>query len=287
MMSAQTLTPVSAQSAMAAQVKRAKTSFAAGMAALPAPRRDAMHALYAFCRTVDDIADDLPTQAERDAGLALWRDRIAKLFRDKVAEDSITTALLPAVSAYGLIETDFQAIIDGMAMDAGAPIVAPDRATLDLYCDRVASAVGRVAVRIFGDAGPQAMQVAHHLGRALQLTNILRDLHEDGARGRLYLPRELMATHGLPTNLTALQDKRRLPVVCRALAEEAEAHFAAAQTAMQACAPAAMRPARIMGGYYAAILRRLRQRDWQDITQRVRLAPWEKLWIMLRYRICQ
>ncbi|MBP7253101.1 MAG: presqualene diphosphate synthase HpnD [Alphaproteobacteria bacterium] len=286
MMSAQTLTPASAQSAMAAQVKRAKTSFSAGMAALPAPRRDAMHALYAFCRTVDDIADDLPTQAERNAGLGLWRARITKLFSDKVAEDSITIALLPAIQAYGLVETDFQAIIDGMAMDAGAPIIAPDRATLDLYCDRVASAVGRVAVRIFGDAGPQAMQVAHHLGRALQLTNILRDLHEDGARARLYLPRELMATHGLPTDLTVLQDKR-LPIVCRALAEEAEAHFTAAQTAMLSCAPAAMRPARIMGGYYAAILQRLRQRDWQDITQRVRLAPWEKLWIMLRYRYCQ
>lgn len=285
-MNAPVMTTPSVQSAMAAQVKRAKTSFAAGMAALPAPRRDAMHALYAFCRTVDDIADDLPTQAERDAGLALWRARIAKLFRDKVAEDSITTALLPAVAAYGLIETDFQAIIDGMAMDAGAPILAPDRAALDLYCDRVASAVGRVAVRIFGDARPQAMQVAHHLGRALQLTNILRDLQEDGARGRLYLPRELLLEHGLPADLSALQHPG-LPAVCRALAEQAAAHFTAAHQAMQACTPAAMRPARIMGGYYAAILRRLRQSDWQDITRRVRLAPWEKLWIMLRYRYGQ
>lgn len=271
---------------MTAQVKRAKTSFAAGMAALPAPRRDAMHALYAFCRTVDDIADDLPTQAERDSGLALWRARIARLFQAGTAEDPITTALLPAVQAYGLVETDFQAIIDGMAMDAGAPIVAPDRATLDLYCDRVASAVGRVAVRIFGDAGAQAMQVAYHLGRALQLTNILRDLHEDGKRGRLYLPRELLLAHGLPPDLTALKH-RNLPAVCRALAQEADTHFTAAQAAMQASLPAAMRPARIMGGYYAAILRRLRQDDWRDITRRVRLAPWEKLWIMLRYRYGQ
>ncbi len=285
-MNTQTMTTNSAQSAMAAQVKHAKTSFAAGMAALPAPRRDAMHALYAFCRTVDDIADDLPTQTERDAGLALWRARITKLFRDKVAEDPITTSLLPGVQAYDLVEADFQTIIDGMEMDAGAPIIAPDRATLDLYCDRVASAVGRVAVRIFGDARPQAMQVAHHLGRALQLTNILRDLHEDGVRGRLYLPRELLTAHGLPLDLCSLTNPQ-LPRVCRALAEEAEVHFTAAQQAMQACAPSAMRPARIMGGYYAAILRRLRQSDWRDITQRVRLAPWEKLWIILRYRYCQ
>ncbi len=274
----------SPQQQMAAQVARAKTSFAAGMAALPAPRRAAMHALYSFCRTVDDIADDLPTQAERDAGLALWRGRISRLFRDGSAEDPTTAALRPAIKDYALVEEDFQAIIDGMAMDAGAPIVAPNEATLDLYCDRVASAVGRVSVRIFGDAGPQAMQVAHHLGRALQLTNILRDLHEDGQRGRLYLPAELLAAHGLPPQLSALQDQR-LPAVCRDLAVRAEQHFTAARAAMAQCRPGTMRPAAIMGAYYGAIHRRLVQQDWQDITQRARLPLWQKLWIMLRSRL--
>ena len=102
----------------------------------------------------------------------------------------MTRVLLEAVRAFGLRQADFLAVIDGMEMDAAAAIVAPTLAALDLYCDRVAAAVGRLSVRAFGDAIPAADQVAFHLGRALQLTNILRDIAEDAARGRLYLPRE-------------------------------------------------------------------------------------------------
>ena len=275
--------PGAAQTDMARRVAQAKTSFAAGMAALPPGRRDAMHALYAFCREVDDIADDLPSFAEREAGLALWRTRMAQLFRHHSAEDPICMALRPAIGAYGLAEEDFQAIIDGMAMDAGAPIMAPDMAVLDLYCDRVASAVGRASVRIFGDASPAAMQVAHHLGRALQLTNILRDLHEDAQRGRLYLPREMLEQHGMPLSAAALQSPQ-LPALCRELADRADAHFAAAREAMARCDRQAMLPARLMGGYYAAILRRLRRAGWRDITRRVRVPLWQKIWVMMKQR---
>lgn len=271
------------QQDMSQRVAAAKTSFAAGMAALPPPRRAAMHTLYAFCRAVDDIADDLPTRDERLAGLATWRQNIGRLFRQRQVSDPITTALLPAVSEYGLMERDFQDIIDGMAMDADAPIVAPDTATLDIYCDRVASAVGRASVRIFGDSSAAAMQVAHHLGRALQLTNILRDLHEDGQRGRLYLPRELLLQHGLPADLAALGHPS-LPMVCRDLAAQAATHYASAAAAMRQCSRRAMTPARLMGAYYAAILHQLLREDWRDIRRRVRLSAWRKLWIMLRYR---
>lgn len=271
------------QQEMRQRVTAAKTSFAAGMAALPAPRRAAMHTLYAFCRAVDDIADDLPTREERFAGLAAWRQNISRLFRQRQVADPITTALLPAIAEFGLVERDFQDIIDGMAMDADAPIVAPDAATLDIYCDRVASAVGRASVRIFGDSSEAAMQVAHHLGRALQLTNILRDLHEDGQRGRLYLPRELLLQHSLPADLAALNHPS-LPLVCRDLAAQATTHYAAATAAMRQCSRRAMTPARLMGAYYHAILRQLQRDAWRDIRRRARLPTWHKLWIMLRYR---
>ena len=99
---------------------------------------------------------------------------------------------------FDLRRDDFLAVIDGMQMDAETAIVAPDLATLDLYCDRVAAAVGRLSVRAFGDASPAADQVAHSLGRALQLTNILRDLQEDAERGRLYLPREWLDEAAVP-----------------------------------------------------------------------------------------
>ena len=122
----------------------------------------------------------------------------------------------PPIKAFGLVQNDFQDIIDGMGMDAEKPICAPDMKTLDLYCDRVASAVGRVSVRIFGDDSPKAMELSHHLGRAFQLTNILRDLGEDAERGRLYLPEELLAAHGITSRSPAevLRDPepaRRLP----------------------------------------------------------------------------
>lgn len=266
------------------RVAKSRTSFHAGMTVLPRARREAMYALYAFCREVDDIADDSLTPEIAAQGLQQWRERIAALFKRNAAHDSITIALAPYIRRFGLVEQDFQAIIDGMAMDAAAPIRAPDAATLDLYCDRVASAVGRVSVRIFGDSSAHAMQVAHHLGRAFQHTNILRDLGEDAARGRLYLPEELLAKHGVKTRFPAdvLRDPN-LSAVCRDLAAESAGHFKSADTAMQKCNPSAMRPARIMRGYYGAILDKLLQDNWRDPLTRTTLPKWKKFWLALRY----
>ena len=119
------------------------------------------------------------------------------------ADGPVTRVLAPAVRRFGLRQEDFLAVIDGMQMDAEATIVAPDLATLDLYCDRVAAAVGRLSVRAFGDASAAADRVAYSLGRALQLTNILRDLQEDAERGRLYLPREWLDAAGVPHDPSA------------------------------------------------------------------------------------
>jgi len=267
-----------------ARVARSRTSFRAGMAVLPKARREAMYALYAFCREVDDIADDSPTPDEAARGLTLWRERIANVFQGK-ASDNITTALLAAIPQFGLVEIDFQSIIDGMVMDA-AVIRAPDEKTFDLYCDRVASAVGRVSVRIFGDDSADAMQVAYHLGRALQITNILRDLAEDAERGRLYLPAELLAQHGLTSrNPAEIVRDIRLPALCRDLAKRAEDHFFAADAAMKLCKASAMRPAKIMRAYYATVLQQLIKSDWRDPLTRVRLPLWQKILLVLRYGV--
>ena len=118
---------------------------------------------------------------------------------------------LPPCSASTLRQEDFLAVIDGMQMDAETAIVAPDLATLDLYCDRVAAAVGRLSVRAFGDASPAADRVAYSLGRALQLTNILRDLQEDAERGRLYLPREWLDAAAVPHDPSAALHAPGLP----------------------------------------------------------------------------
>ena len=195
--------------AVEAIVRAAGTSFYRGMRVLPPERRHAMYAIYAFCRIVDDIADEPGELAEKLPRLAAWRDRIAGLYHSK-ADGPVTRVLVAAVRRFDLRQQDFIAVIDGMQMDAETVIVAPDLATLDLYCDRVAAAVGRLSVRAFGDASPMADRVAHALGRALQLTNILRDLQEDAERGRLDLPREYLDAAGVPLDPAAALASPRL-----------------------------------------------------------------------------
>jgi phytoene synthase len=262
-------------------VRNAGTSFYQGMRILPPDRRAAMYAIYAFCRLVDDIADEpAPLEAKR-AGLAEWRARIAAITQG-TADDATTRVLLAATQKFALREADFLAVIDGMETDAESVVVAPTRAELDLYCDRVASAVGRLSVRAFGDATPGADVVAFHLGRALQLTNILRDLAEDAARGRLYLPREYLLEAGVPLTPEAALASPNLPVVCTRLAAGAEAHFNAARAAMRRCNKRAMRPARIMADTYDAVLRALRRRGWDRPGDPISVPKWRKLLIALR-----
>jgi len=171
------------------------SSFYVAMRVLPREQRRAMFAIYAFCRAVDDVADGRGDRQARLTELALWRRDIAALFAGVTA--SRVRALSEPIRTFDLQREDFLSIIDGMEMDARADIRAPDFATLDLYCDRVACAVGRLSVRVFGMHGEEGASLAFHLGRALQLTNILRDLDEDAAKERLYLPREALLAAGI------------------------------------------------------------------------------------------
>lgn len=259
-----------------ALVKRSGTSFYQGMKILEPARRDAMYGIYAFCRVVDDIADDEGALDAKRVELDAWRGRIAALYRGEASE-AITRTLLSAVSAYALREADFLAVIDGMEMDAGAPMIAPTLAELDLYCDRVASAVGRLSVRAFGETSPVGDEVAYALGRALQLTNILRDVGEDAERGRLYLPAEFLIQAKIPLDSAAVLAAPALPQVCARVAAMAEQKFADADAAMARCNPRAMRPARLMAASYRPLLGILRAQNFNYAGPRARLSKWRKL----------
>jgi len=265
------------------RVEAARTSFYWAMRLLPQDRRDAMYAVYAWCREVDDIADGDRPVASKLADLAGWRDEIEALYRGH-PHQFIARALHQPVLRYGLRPADFLAVIDGMEMDAREDIRAPDLATLDLYCARVASAVGHLSVHVFGDTSPAAHRVADALGRALQLTNILRDLAEDAERGRLYLPRELLDRHGISGSepMVVLRHPA-LPGVCRELAAIAERHFGEAEQAMRECRPGAMRPAAVMAAVYRATLRELLRNEWRDPGRPVGLSRTLKLWLALRH----
>lgn len=265
------------------RVEAAGTSFYWAMRLLPRHRREGMYAIYAFCREVDDIADgDRPAEYKL-AELARWHDEIEALYEGR-PRHLVARALSRPVQCYALRKEDFLAILAGMEMDARGDIRAPDLATLDLYCARVASAVGHLSVHIFGDPGHAAHAVAEALGRALQLTNILRDLAEDAARRRLYLPREILDRHRIRgTDPETILRHPALPAACRDVAAIAEAHFRDAERAMAQCSRRAMRPAAVMAAIYRATLSALQRSGWRDPAERVGVSNSLKLWLVLRH----
>jgi len=258
------------------------SSFYAAMRILPRAQREAMFQIYTFCRYVDDIADSDGPREERLAALQQWRDDIEALYRGQPPERLRDTAV--SVKKFGLRREDFLAIIDGMEMDVPADIRAPDDATLDLYCDRVASAVGRLSVRVFGLPEQDGILLAHHLGRALQLTNILRDLDEDAAIGRLYLPQEGLLHAGITNfDIAAVLANPALPRVCMPLVKRAQIHFMTSDEIMKRNSRRAVRAPRIMSKYYRAILDLLEQRGFQPPREPVRLSKAAKIAILIRY----
>jgi phytoene synthase len=265
------------------RVEAAGTSFYWAMRLLPRERRNGMYAIYAFCREVDDIADGERPVEHKLTALAGWRQEVEALYRGQ-PRHLVARALLEPTQRFELRKEDFLSILDGMEMDARENIKAPDLTTLDLYCARVASAVGHLSVHVFGDCSEAAHAVADSLGRALQLTNILRDLAEDAARGRLYLPREILDRHQIRDAEPAeVLRHPALPAACGDVAAMAEGHFQDAARAMERCSRHAMRPAAVMAATYHATLSALRRSGWRNPAERIRLSISLKLWLVLRH----
>jgi presqualene diphosphate synthase len=261
--------------------RASRSSFYTGMRILPRAQREAMFEIYSFCRAVDDIADDPGPRELRRQQLAHWRSDIDAVYRG--APPPPLAGLAQAVRGFDLQRQDFIAIIDGMEMDVVADICAPDRATLDLYCDRVACAVGRLSVRVFGMQPDAGIALAHHLGRALQLTNILRDLDEDAALGRLYLPREALQAAGI----TATEPREVLAhpaigKVCAVIVELAQQHFRKAKAIMAQSPRRVVRAPRVMGEAYRVILEALVARGFTPPRPPIRLPRAKLLFIVLR-----
>ncbi len=251
------------------------------MRILPRAQREAMFEIYAFCRAVDDIADDPGPREARRGDLQKWRADIDALYAGSAPPQ--LNGLAQAVQKVDLEREDFLAVIAGMEMDVVTDIRAPDRATLDLYCDRVACAVGRLSVRVFGMQRDAGLALAHHLGRALQFTNILRDLDEDAALGRLYLPRETLQAAGLdaiePATVLA---HPALGKICAAVVTLAQAEFEKANAIMAQNPRRVVRAPRIMGEAYRLILEALIARGFAPPRKPIHLPRIKFLLIVLR-----
>jgi phytoene synthase len=275
-----------APQAAAVKKKASSSSFYLAMRLMPEAERDAMFAIYAFCRKVDDIADDgIGTREERRQKIDGWRDSIAALYRGEPAGQAQFLAAI--VARYGLRQEDFGAVLDGMAMDVAEDIVAPSLATLDLYCDRVASAVGRLSIKIFGMDEELGFALAHHLGRALQLTNILRDIDEDAAIGRLYLPREYLEEMKCCASLDpkAVVARPEIDKVCRKVAALAHTHYDAANAVLARKPKGRLSTPALMGAVYSEILAESEKAGFASPRRRVSLSKWRLFTLLARVRL--
>jgi len=260
----------------------ASSSFYTAMRLMPKVEREAMFAVYMFCRLVDDIADDgTRPRPARSSALAEWRRDLDALYAGQPAGQA--GFLEEPVQAFGLRQADFLDVIRGMEMDVTADIRAPDLATLGLYCDRVAVAVGRLSTRIFGMEEAPGSELAHQLGRALQLTNILRDLDEDAEIGRLYLPSELLEQAGIEgTEPGVVIGDARVDDACRALAAQALDHFAAADRLLRSRPRGRLLAPRLMAAVYRALLQQMLAEGWAPPRQRARISKPYLLYLVAR-----
>lgn len=273
-----------AEQANDAATRASGSSFYTAMRILPRAQRQAMFEIYSFCRAVDDIADDPGERAGRRERLQQWRNDIEALYAGNLPRP--LRHLADAVRQFGMRKDDFMAVIDGMEMDVVGDIRAPDDKTLDLYCDRVASAVGRLSVKVFGMSENDGISLAHHLGRALQLSNILRDLDEDASIGRLYLSRETLNGAGIAeTDPVKAISHPAIGKACAPIVARARDHFRQADAIMQRSPRAAVRAPRIMGEAYKSILDALEARGFAAPRRPVKLSKSYLFWILARYAI--
>lgn len=266
---------------IARRVHRARSSFYMAMRLMPARQRAAMFAIYAFARALDDVADEAGTPDEKQRALDAWRDELAKVY-EGTPSTRIGIALADAVKTYDLPRAEFEELIRGMEMDIADDMQAPTMATLDLYCRRVAGSVGFLALRVFGCDTPPERAFAMNLGAALQLTNIARDIEEDGARGRLYVPREILdALDAGPIDPRAIGNHPRVGDIKGRVCALAEAAFSASDRALAEC-PSRRRlwPALAMMAIYRRVLARVAEAP--PGSGRVRIPSHIQLWTALR-----
>ncbi len=266
--------------------KRSSSNFKFAFLFLAAEQREALRHVYEFCRVVDDIVDEREPGPEgaKAARVALeeWSREIARIYADPyIGLDPPRTELGRQLAHYHqqfeFPREAFDEIIAGVAMDL-EHTTYPDMAALRLYCYRVASCVGFLCIALFGDQGPKTRAYAEHLGLAMQYTNILRDVAEDAMRGRIYLPQELLARHGLENrDILEFRYDGRFVAAASDFAAAAEREYQTAWKLLPKTDLRALLPAEIMGRTYYEILQEIRQRNFNVFTNRTSLRRRDKL----------
>ncbi len=245
---------------------------------LPAPRRAAITAFYAFCREVDDVVDEMVDAGVAATKLAWWKGEVAQAFAGQPSHP-VLKALLPHTQVYGIEARHLQAVIDGCQMDLEQTRYL-DYPNLQRYCHLVAGVVGEVAARIFGQTEPATTAYAHTLGQALQLTNIIRDVGEDALRGRIYLPvSELQQFDVKAHEILKRAYSERFTALMQFQAQRAHGLYDQALALLPAADRRAQKPGLMMASIYRTLLREIEADQFQVLHQRTKLTPVRKLWL--------
>ncbi len=248
---------------------------------LPPPRRRAITALYAFCREVDDVVDEISDPDVARAKLAWWRREVALIFAGQPTHP-VAIALQGLAAEFNLTEPHLQEVIDGMAMDLAQHRYL-DFAALELYCHRVAGVVGLMSAEIFGYSDPATLGYARDLGIAFQLTNIIRDVGEDARRGRIYLPQDEMQRFGVaPSALLRSEYSAEFRHLMRFQARRAQDWYERALAQLPAQDRKAQRTGLIMAAIYRTLLDEIARDGYKVLDRRTSLTPLRKLWLAWR-----
>ncbi|MFD0666294.1 presqualene diphosphate synthase HpnD [Ramlibacter sp. MAHUQ-53] len=245
---------------------------------LPAPRRAAITAFYAFCREVDDVVDEVSDPTVAAAKLAWWRKEVAQAFAGNPTHP-VTQALMPWTQEFAIEARHLQAVIDGCEMDLSQTRYL-DFTGLERYCHLVAGIVGEVAARIFGQTQAATTSYAHKLGLAFQLTNIIRDVGDDAMRGRIYLPvNELQRFDVKAHEILKREYSERFTALMKFQAARAHALYDEALALLPAADRRAQKPGLMMANIYRTLLREIEHEDFRVLHQRIGLTPLRKFWL--------
>jgi phytoene synthase len=260
------------------KARQSGSNFAHSFRFLPAARRRAITALYAFCREVDDVVDEAAEPGVARMKLAWWRVEVAAMYGG-TPQHPVAQALKAVVGEYALPREHFDAIIDGMAMDLEQNRYL-DFATLERYCHRVAGVVGLLSADIFGYVDPATRDYAHELGIAFQLTNIIRDVGEDARRGRIYVPQDELERFGVTAaDILGRKVTPGFQALMAFQVDRARAYHARALAALPARDRRAQRPGLMMAAIYRALLDEIERDGFRVLDRRINLTRLAKAWI--------
>ena len=263
-------------------IKYPKSSFYWGMKILEKERRESMFVIYAFCKKADSIADSRELKNKKIKKINELKKEINEIFKNNL-NNNFSKILKCSIEKYKLNKQYFLDIIKGVEMDIDGIMICPNKKTFNLYCYRVAGAVGLLSLKIFGDYNQRTKRFGLYLAKALQITNILRDIKQDKIMGRMYIPKEILNSVGIKTNkIILILKNKKFPIACTKLAALADLNFQYADKQLKFCSQKKLKSAILIMNTYKLLLKKLKKKGWENLEEKVNLTKLEKFFLFIK-----